>query len=241
MKILHIDIETAPNKVYSWGLFKQNISTNQIVEPGYTLCYAAKWHGREKVLFGKHTHKHFLTCLHALLNEADIVVGYNSKKFDIPTLNKEFFLAGLTPPAPYKQVDLYQTVRSKFRFASNKLDYVAQQLGIGAKVQHKGMELWKEVMAGDKKAWKEMERYNKQDVVLTEQLYTKLLPWITNHPIVATGHTCPNCGSVHVERRGYRQAKIQTYARYRCKDCGTWSRSRKMEKKVDQPELVNIA
>ena len=42
-KILSLDIETAPAKVYCWGLWDQNIGINQIVEDGYVLCWCAKW------------------------------------------------------------------------------------------------------------------------------------------------------------------------------------------------------
>ena len=51
MKILLLDIETAPNTVYTWGLFKQNIAINQIESPGYILCWAAKWLGNEQMYF----------------------------------------------------------------------------------------------------------------------------------------------------------------------------------------------
>ena len=40
--------------------------------------------------------------IHKLLDECDAVIHYNGSKFDIPTLNKEFLLHGLHPPAPYK-------------------------------------------------------------------------------------------------------------------------------------------
>ncbi len=39
-----------------------------------------------------------------------------------------------------------QTSRSKFRFVSNKLDYIAQRLGLGKKTAHEGHELWLKVM-----------------------------------------------------------------------------------------------
>ena len=42
-KILLLDIETAPAKVYSWGLFQQDHGINQVVEDGYMLCWCAKW------------------------------------------------------------------------------------------------------------------------------------------------------------------------------------------------------
>ena len=125
LKILLLDIETAPNVVYTWGLYNQNIAINQIDRPGYTLCWSAKWLGDDTVHFssirkGKDA---MLNRIHRMLGEADVVVTYNGKKFDIPTLNKEFILNGLPPPAPYKHVDLYQVVKSTFRFVSNKLDW----------------------------------------------------------------------------------------------------------------------
>ena len=54
MKTLLIDIETKPHKAYCWGLFDQRIGLNQIVEPGGTLCWAAKWLGdpSSKIMFG---------------------------------------------------------------------------------------------------------------------------------------------------------------------------------------------
>ena len=99
MKILHLDIETAPNVVYTWGLYNQNISINQIVEPGYTLCWAAKWDDDSQVLFDsvyQSSPKKMLTNMHKLLEKADAVVHYNGKKFDIPTLNREFLLYNLS-------------------------------------------------------------------------------------------------------------------------------------------------
>lgn len=234
MKILHLDIETAPNKGYFWGLFNQNISINQIEEPGYTLCWSAKWHDKRKIFFDSlqdSTMKNMLESIHTLLDEADAVVHYNGTKFDIPVLNKEFIKYNLPPPSPYHQIDLYRTVKASFRFASNKLDHVCQELGLGAKVQHKGMELWDGCMAGDPKSWKIMERYNKQDVRLLPRLYERLLPWIKDHPNHAlfledTRPICSNCGSVHVVSKGKETTKSQIYERFKCVDCGTPLRGR---------------
>jgi len=185
MRILHLDIETAPHKVYTWGLFNQNVGINQIVEPGYTLCYAAKWHGKRGVIFDsvqESSPEDMIRSAHALLNEADVVVHYNGTKFDIPTLQGEMALMGLSPPDPFKELDLLKTARRRFRLASNKLDYVSQHLGLGSKVKHMGMDLWRDCMDGCPKAWRIMKRYNVQDVRLLEDLYNTLLPWIKNHP-----------------------------------------------------------
>lgn len=234
MKLLGIDIETAPNKVYAWGLFNQNIGINQIVEPGYTMCYAAKWHDGKEVMFDsihQSSMEDMLKGVWALLDEADVVYHYNGTKFDIPTLNREFIRYGMSPPSPFHQVDLYLVVRKQFKFASNKLDYVSQALGLGSKVSHMGMELWHKCMEGDNKAWKLMERYNKQDVRLLPKLYKELLPWIKNHPNHALytddeRPVCPNCGSVHIQKRGVEQLSTQSYQRYQCQDCKTWIKGR---------------
>lgn len=238
MKRLLLDIETAPNLVHVWGLFKQNVAINQIQASGYVLCWAAKWYGEEEVMFDsvhQSKPKKMLAGIHKLLAEADCVVHYNGTKFDIPTLNKEFVLQGLSPPAPYKQVDLLKTARAQFRFTSNKLDYVAQVLGLGKKVKHIGHELWVRCMAGDAEAWKMMEEYNRQDVVLLEKVYDRLLPWIKGHPNHGVYEeaglpVCPNCGHDELIRRGYARTLTASYARYQCKHCGSWSREPTAEK-----------
>ena len=232
MKILFLDIETAPHKVYCWGLWDQNIGLNQIVEPGYTLCWAARWLGSKEMLFSKHTDPDMLIRMHELLEEADAVVHYNGTRFDMPTLNGEFIVNNLSRPSPYKQIDLLKTARRQFRLASNKLDYVATHLGLRNKEAHKGMSLWTECMAGDDKAWKQMEKYNKRDVTLLEEVYKKLLPWVDGHPNQNMYGSldkprCTKCHSDKLQKRGFYQTATAIYQRLRCVDCGSWMRERR--------------
>lgn len=246
MKILLLDIETAPNRVYSWGLFDQNIGMNQIIGSGYVLCWAAKWYGEKEMKFASVNQgkpKQMLGQIHKLLDEADVVVHYNGIKFDIPTLNKEFIKHGFKPPSPYKQVDLLKVCRYAFRFESNKLDYVSQALAIGAKVKHEGFELWVKCMEGDQAAWKRMERYNRGDVRLLETLYKRLLPWIDRHPSHGAHQDaplCPKCGSDHMNRRGYVVTRVMKYAQYQCQNCGGWARSSKSVSDRKGERLVNV-
>jgi hypothetical protein len=51
MKTLYLDIETTPIKAYVWGLWDQNVSINQIIEPTEMLCFGARWGGSKKVIF----------------------------------------------------------------------------------------------------------------------------------------------------------------------------------------------
>ena len=235
MKILHLDVEVAPNLATVWGIFNQNIAINQLLETSRILCYAAKWHDKKQMIFDSEFitgHKSMMSGLHRLLSEADAVVHYNGDRFDIPTINREFLKYGMPPPDSYHNVDLLKTVRKKFRFTSNKLDHVCQELGIGGKVSHTGHQLWLDCMNNDKKAWSKMERYNKQDVVLLQKLYERLMPWIQVHPNRALYVTdecipsCPKCGSVRVKKNGFETTQTMRYQRYRCVSCKSPLRGR---------------
>lgn len=231
MKILFLDIETAPHKVYVWGLWNQNVAINKIVESGYTLCFSAKWYGSDDVIFESvftDTPKKMIQKAHKLLEEADAVVHYNGTSFDIPTLNKEFLLYGLKPPAPFKQIDLYTTAKKVFRFPSNKLDYIAQALKVGKKTKGLTHEIWAKCMEKDSDAWTTMMEYNINDVLILEKVYDKMKPWIkghANHSLYEeNGLCCPNCGSARYQRRGYSYTQAAKYARFQCTGCGHWFR-----------------
>jgi uncharacterized protein YprB with RNaseH-like and TPR domain len=198
-------------------MWKQNVTMDKIVDNGHVLCWSAKWLGESgthfmSVIPGKKAPtKQMLRGVHDLLDEADAVVHYNGKAFDIPTLNREFLTHGMTPPAPYKQVDLLEVVRDQFNFPINKLDYVCQRLGLGEKVRHPGFQMWVDCMAGDEAAWRKMESYNRHDVVILERLYEVLRPWVRNHP---------NPGA-------FDDRPDTKYQRYQCGACGGWSRGKK--------------
>jgi hypothetical protein len=231
-KILLIDIETAPATAWVWGLFNQNIGISQIAEAGRTICFAAKWHGMRGVAFASEWddgHDGMVEHAKELFDAADIVVHYNGTKFDVPTLNREFVKDGLHPPSPYRQVDLLGTVRKQFKFQSNKLDFVCQELGIGSKVTTGGFDLWKGVMDEDPKAQKLMAKYNKQDVHMLEALYDELIPWLVRAPNVGVylandAPVCSKCGSDNLYKDGTTKLQAGLYQQYGCRDCGGWSR-----------------
>lgn len=231
MKTLLIDIETAPHVAHVWGLWQQNVGLPQIIDSGYVMCWSAKWLGQDEVMFSSIFHngkKEMLLTIHDLLDQADAVIHYNGTKFDIPTLNKEFLLEGWFPPSPIKEIDLLKTARSKFKFPSNKLDYISQALKLGKKIKHIGHELWIKCMNNDKEAWDQMREYNIQDVVLLEKVYYALRPWIKGHANLGLysedSEVCPHCGGKHYQRRGFQYTASCKYQRYQCTDCGTWFR-----------------
>ena len=96
MRILHLDLETSPITAYVWGLWKQNISLKQIIDTSRVMCFAAHWEGAKgKPEFyseWQDGHEAMIRKLFELISEADAVVTYNGKSFDLPVANREFLL-----------------------------------------------------------------------------------------------------------------------------------------------------
>lgn len=245
MKLLGIDIETTAAEVSTWGLWQQNVGINQIRVPTRMLCFAARWENQKRAVFyseHEHGHEEMVRKAHELLDEADAVMGWNSKGFDVPHLNREFLLAGLKPPSPFQQIDLMLAVKKNFRFLSNKLDWISQQVIGDRKVQHQGYGLWEACLRGDEKAWRLMAKYNKQDVDLLFDLYKHLQPWIPSHPnralIDGIVGGCPACGSKHLQSRGVARTKQSEFTRFQCQDCGKWGRATRREAGADIVEVA---
>lgn len=234
-KILFFDLETTPNIIYAWGRYEQNAI--DIVDDWHLLCFAYKWFG-EKEVFTMNTKKEvdMVKYLWQLFDKADVIVAHNGDQFDIKKVNALFIKYGMKPPASYKTIDTKKVAKKYFRFDSNKLDDLGRYLGLGRKIQTGGFELWKGCMDGDKKAWKTMLDYNKQDVILLEKVYLKMRSWITNHPNLNLfnneEHTCPNCGSHKIHKRGYGVTRSAKYQRYACQECGAWSTGEKVGETV---------
>jgi len=236
-KILIWDVETAPTTAYVWGIWQQNVGLNQIVRDGFLMAWAAKWYGEpeSKVMYADQRNaknieddKAILVKLWKLLDEADIVVTQNGKSFDQKVVNTRFLLNGIAPPSSYRHIDTKEIAKKNFRFISNKLEYLSKNLNKKyQKLAHHefaGFELWSECLNGNVKAWKEMEKYNRYDVLATEELYTILRPYITDININVYHNGNENvcqCGSTDFVRNGYRYTNAGKYQRYRCNDCGS--------------------
>lgn len=238
-KILLYDIETMANLAYVWGKYEQDVVAFE--KEWYMLCFAYKWLGEKKTHVvslpdfksykkDKTDDKELVTELWKLFNEADIIIAHNGNSFDQKKSQARFIANGLPRPSPYKQIDTKLVAKRSFSFNSNKLDDLGKLLGCGQKLKTGGFDLWLGCASGDKKAWKLMTDYNKQDVILLEQVYLKLRGWDSQHPNVSLLKEntcgCPNCGSFNSQKRGYNISKgknsIIKKQRYMCTDCGAW-------------------
>ena len=240
-RILTIDIETAPIQAAVWGLFKQNIGLNMIQKDWYILSYTAKWYGEDTILYNDKRNSwdteddyEMLRELWSLLDEADIVVGQNSVKFDSKKINSRLIMNGFKPPRSYKQVDTLQIAKRHFNFTSNKLEYMTDKLCKKYKKlkhgKYPGYELWKECLKGNLGAWQEMEEYNVHDVLSTEELYTIMRPWMNNHPNLNvysdSEDTICTCGHNDWSHSGYHCTNLSKFDKFRCNNCGSEVRGR---------------
>ncbi len=235
-RILFFDIETMANLAWVWGKYEQNVIDYEM--EWYMLCFAWKWLGESQThVLGlpdfsgykkdPENDRKLVLELWKLFNEADIIIAHNGDEFDIKKANARFIYHGLTPPAGYRTVDTKKVAKRYFKFNSNKLDDLGNLLGLGRKIDTGGFELWKGCALGDMPSWNKMMKYNKQDIVLLEKVYFKLLPWMTAHPNLnlteGTLCNCPNCSSHKIQSRGTMPVgRTSIRRRYQCQDCGSW-------------------
>jgi len=253
-KVLIFDVETAPILAYVWKLWDNDVALNQIHSDWHILSWSAKWLGSSEVMYADQRKarnieddKVLLKGIWKLLNEADVVITQNGKKFDVKKLNARFILNGFQPPSSFKHIDTLVIAKKHFAFTSNKLAYMTDKLNTKyKKLDHKkfaGFELWKECLAGNIDAWKEMETYNKHDVLSLEELYYKLIPWDTSINFNLYTHSLQNtctCGETEVIRNGYCYTPTGRYQRYRCKKCGAETKDRKNLLSKEKLEFLRV-
>lgn len=242
-RILVFDIETTPMKSWHWKCYDECISPAQVIMETKVLCYAAKWLGEPLTMFGRKkgaSDRAVCKELWHLFNEADVLVGHNLQRFDVPTMNSRWIKYGFQPPSPYKMIDTLKIAKGVGKFGINKLDYLGRYVGIGKKTEHEGFDLWLKCMANDPEAWARMEEYNINDVALTEELYMHLRPWDKKHPNIGIMYPdggesrCVCCGSTMIT--GITKASFTAagvYPSFRCSDCGKVMRGRTRDKRSD--------
>lgn len=239
MKILHFDLETSYIIGATWKLWDTSVA--QTLQDPYLLGFGYAWNHLSGVHWvgmsdfptsfkRDHTDdRQVVKALWKILDEADVVVAHNGKQFDVKKIRGRFLVHGMKPPSPFKIVDT-KLVAKQFGFPSNKLDELGRVLLNERKIKHEGIELWTRCMDKhiDVKAWKMMEDYCKQDVVLLKRLYQTMLPWVENHPnwnsYEELPPSCRNCGSAQIKKEGFDYAQTTKTQMYKCTKCGAWMR-----------------
>lgn len=232
-KRLFFDIETSPNLVFSWNVgYDIRIDYDNIIKERAIICICYKYEGEDKVhslSWDKGDDEKMLRKFVDVINDADEVIGHNSDKFDVKWVRTRCIFHGIYMDHNIKSIDTLKAARGKFKFNSNKLDYIGKYLGMGQKMDTGGFSLWKDiVLKNDRKALKKMVDYCKQDVILLEGIFKKINPYIpvkTNAAIMYDRDIihCPEClsGKVCVNKRRISAAGLISYG-MQCKDCGKY-------------------
>lgn len=237
VKVLILDIETSPILAHVWQLWENNVALNQIVEDWSILSWSAKWIGNDKIMYmdtrnekDPRNDKKIVAGLWNLMDEADVIIGQNSKSFDIPKINARLFKHGFKKPSSFRQIDTMRLAKKHFKFTSNKLEYLSKSfLTDVQKSDHKkfpGHSLWSECLKGNVEAFKEMQAYNVTDILTTESLYKKLQPWDSslNFNVYHDAfHFQCACGSLDFKKKGHVYSNTGKFKRYICQKCGSES------------------
>jgi RNase P subunit RPR2 len=247
--ILLWDLETTPNRGFFWGIFNQQIQYNAIDKERSIICGSFKNLGNDKITtvslldYKKRLRNdvyddyEVVKDIHKILSSADVLIGHNADKYDLKFFNSRAVFHGLKPiPTKIPSVDTLKVAKKHFRFNSNRLDYLGDYLDVGTKLKTSS-GLWLKIVKDSTSfkdrcaAIQEMVNYNKRDVILLEDVYNKLLPYMDNHPNMniikdLNGHACKNCGSLKVHKNGFVRTKVGSYQRYHCQDCGSWSQGK---------------
>jgi RNase_H superfamily len=236
-RVLLIDLEVSMAVATTWAGNMWRTKLNRIEQPSYLLSYAWQWADEDQVHVKalpdyknykptKQNDLFLVRDLHKLFEEADVIIGYNSTRYDVRIAQARFLYHGLPAPSPFKEVDVLKIIKKYFQLPSNRLTDVTTFLNLGQKLEHSGMALWFDVMAGNSEAWKTMIEYNKQDIVILKLLYDKVRSWARNHVDLSRYFDficCPVCTSYDLEYRGWDYSKKKPHRRIHCASCGHWS------------------
>lgn len=237
-KIVLLDVETMPLVAATFSLYPESINHESILSDESIICICWKILEQKAIYstsilddlktFKEDATNDFVVIhkIREVLQDADIVIGHNLKKFDWRKINSRLIYHGLDPlPSGIHLVDTLTMARKIAAFPSNRLDYLAKLLtGTGKTETSRG--LWLRVLKGEKKAVKEMTEYCKNDVQILEDVYLKLRPYMPSHPHVGAmdgndkNYTCPKCGGEHFINKAirYTAAGVKKVQK-QCKGC----------------------
>ncbi len=238
IKIGVFDIETSPNIGAYFQLYQEgNILWNE--EHWHIMSFAVKdLHSKKTICWALPDFKLYkkdptndyevVKKLWEVFNEYDVLIAHNGQAFDTKKAVARFIFHRMKPNLPLQFVDTKLVAKKYFKFDSNKLEDIADYLGIGHKLAtEKG--LWKKCRNGDLKAWKYMKKYNIQDVVLLEKVYLAMLPFMKDHPnmgmMLGFRIACPNCGGVRMHKVKDRPNRTRFMRQFHCQTCGSYHSS----------------
>jgi len=254
-KIFVFDIETS---TITFKGFSRKINGyiphKAVVKDWFVICWAGRWLGEKRIRHDAVTaeeaknrdDKRVCASLWEIFNEADVLVGHNSDRFDIKKMNYRFCIKHrFNPPLPYRTIDTLKESNKIFTSTSHALDYLAKQLKIPAKLST-GWQLWDDCENGVAAAIQEMDAYCRHDIEIGEEMYKVLRPWMktgVNMGLYTNldESVCPRCGSEElVPEDKIATTGANAYKTYRCTECGKTGRTKESVLDIDQRRKLVI-
>jgi len=241
-RICFYDIETSLAKSYHFQQWKVNLSQKQKIQESHLLSHAWAWGDgevtgsiltREEML--AHDPERLVLECWSLLDNCDILVAHNGKRFDVKKVNGYFLQYGMPPPSPYRVIDTLLIAKQKFALPFNSLAYLAEFLDVEQKIDTGGVDLWIQCDQGSQEALDKMNEYCMGDIVTLRGVYNRLIGWSNDGVNMALyndhGASCPHCSSddVSVIQGKYSHTVARKYQAYRCNGCGAVLRSNRKE------------
>lgn len=230
IKRLFFDVETSYYLVPTFQFWKVNINPDNIIREKKIICICYKWQYEDVVhrlvWDGKQDDTKLIKDFIQVIKHADEIVAHNGDKFDMKELRTRALLTDNLMFPVYRTLDTLKKAKQYFRFPSNKLDYLGQVLRVGRKLDHEGLKMWIDICEHkDKDALKKMVEYCEQDVILLEDVYHALSPYIyhnTNFAILKGGNKwhCPECASENTQLSHTDATAMGIIRRHmKCNDC----------------------
>lgn len=115
------------------------------------------------------------------LNGYDILLGWNSKMFDIPVLNGRLAFHGLPPVNVQRHIDLmWYASGGSMRIGRRSLQSVSEYFDVPNRKTPLSVRLWDKAMSGDEEAYAKIIEHCDADVLVTRDVFSVLKPHIKN-------------------------------------------------------------
>jgi len=248
-KILILDVERLPGitRQYWWergDLKNRYIHYETVEREPRTTIMCAKWHDSDEVMqfaeWDKGGRRQFLRKIHALISRADIVIGHNALKADLPWVLGDFRFPRIGCKAkfellpdlpPFKVVDTLSHFRSRYKsgLPFKGLDAALQIMGHTGKTDRYDPQAMERAVAGSVEDRERLTAYCAGDVLGTQWLYDRERPMMKNHPaLFVEGKDkltiCNRCGHDTEPTPRRYIAGVMTYSMRKCVSCEAYSR-----------------
>ena len=249
-RILVLDVERLPGlTVQRWwdrgDLKNRYVHYETVTREPRTTIVCAKWHDSPEIIrlaeWDRGGRKTFLRKVHTLISKADILVGHNLLKADLPWLLGDFRFPRIGYDGPFealpdlppiKTVDTLAHLRGRYKsgLPFKGLDAALQILGHPGKTDRYDPEAMERAVAGSVEDRERLLDYCDGDVIGGQWIYDRERPMMKNHPALFVDgenamRVCNRCGETETLPNAKRYvANVLSYSMLLCAGCRGYRR-----------------